>query len=204
MNQIEFLQVLADYCLLKSNMNKWMILLVLIGLMGCKEENGHIEPTHNFTVERLMVINDKDEILMIKDEEGTWYTFFAVFNKRQYVHEVLDSVSQAFGITTTPPELRGYFGFKYEYHPYATRRSYYVARYVSGSPRVAGIVKHIQWMPIDEALEQTQVEAMKEGQKQILDNPGILWGGSFEVYKKGKHHHTRMTEPFYPLLGKTQ
>ncbi len=177
-----------------------MIFITLVALMGCKEEHGHADPTHNFTVERLIVLNDKGEVLMNK-EAGNWYTFSAVFNKTQYVHEVVDSIAQEYGFQVSQPELRGYFGFKYEYHPYATRRAYYVANYVSGTPKPSGIIEDIKWMPMEEALDKTPVEAMKEGIRQILENPGILWGGSFEVYRKGEHHHTRMTEPFYPLLG---
>lgn len=179
-------------------MKKQLLFLITLGLLSCKQDV-HQEPTHNFTVHRLIVLNDKGEMLMGK-EEGNWYTLANVYDKRQYVKECLDSMANEFGIKITPPQLRGYFSYKYEYHPHSTLRSFYVAQYVSGDLKPAGDMEEMRWMPIEEAIDKTPVEAIKLTKKQILDFPDTLWGGSFMVYRKGEEHHARQVEEFYPLF----
>jgi len=172
----------------------------LLFLISCnKEQNAHVEPTHNFTVNRLIVLNDKGEVLMGK-EEGNWYTLSHVYNERQFIKECLDSLSNEYGITTTTPQLHGYFSYKYEYHPYSTLRSFYVAQYLDGDIKPVGNMTEMKWMSKEDAIALTPVESMKLGIKQILENPDTLWSGSFMIYRKGEHHHARLIEDFYPLF----
>lgn len=176
-----------------------LFLCILIFITSCKtDEHQHSEPTHNFTVNRLLILNENNEILMGK-EAGMWFTMSHIYDKRQYIKESLDSLANSFGIKISSPKLRGYLSYKYEYYSYATQRAYYVANYISGEPKLAGNIEEVKWMQIDEAIESTPVESMKLVIRQILENPNILWGGSFLIYRKGEHHHARMVEDFYVL-----
>lgn len=159
----------------------------------------HQEPTHNFTVKRLIILNDKNEILMGK-EEGNWYTPSLVYNQRQFIKEALDSTANVFGITIANPKLHGYFSYKYQYHSQATLRAYYIADYVDGTLNIPSNMEAVKWMPVADAIEQTPVKSMKAITAQILNNRETIWGASFEVFRIGEEHQAKMIEDFYPLF----
>lgn len=180
----------------------FLFFLTLI-LGACKSpqpQAQHWDPTHNFTVKRLLILNDKNEILMGK-VESNWYTPSLIYDQRQYIKEALDSLSQAYGIQIASPKLRGYFSYKYEYHPYSTLRAFYVAQYQSGDPEVPAGMEAVQWMPIEEAIRKTPVHSMKVITEQLLNFPDTLWGGSFMVYREGEEHQARLVEAFYAMGG---
>lgn len=206
---VGYRRLVLQFCKKKYKMKKSILLLVLLGLFACKQEenqapnpNPHWEPTHNFSVIRLLILNDQNEVLMGK-VESNWYPPSLVFSQRQFLGESLDSLSATYGITTTSPQLRAYFSFKYEYHPYATLRPYYVAHYKDGEINTPEDVEEVQWMPVEQVIKKTPVEAMKEITHQLTTFPDTVWGGSFMVYRKGEEHHTRVVEPFYSLFSCT-
>ncbi len=175
-----------------------LLLLTVFSLLSCSS-NEHQEPTHNFTVQRLIIINDQNEMLMCR-EETVWAPPSLVYSKPQFLKEGLDSVSNAYGIQTTSPKLHGHFSYKYDYHPYATLRSYFVAQYVSGEIKIPEGLDDAQWMPLDMALEKNSVTSIKQITKQIIKFPYTVWGGSFLVSHVGDEHPTKMVEEFYPLF----
>jgi len=182
-------------------MKNIVILLLIITLSGCKKfQAQHQDPTHNFTVKRLIIVNDNNEMLMGK-EEYVWATPSLVYNKRQYINEALDSVANAYGVKIKDIELRGQFSYKYDYHPHATLRNYYVAKYVGGSLKVPENMEGAKWMPISEAIEKTTVTSIKEITKQIVDFPDTVWGASFMVSRTEDDHPTKMIVPFYSLFS---
>lgn len=182
-------------------MKKIAILIVFAySILSCNTaENEHQSPTHNFTVQRLIIMNDANEILMMR-EESVWATPSLIYTKQQFLKEGLDSLSNAYGIQTTVPKLRGYFSYKYDYHPYATLRSFFVAHYVSGEIRIPEGVHEAKWVPLEEAIEKNSVTSIKQITKQILKFPNTVWGGSFLVSHIGEEHPTKMVEDFYPLF----
>lgn len=185
---------------MKSVLSPFLILTILISCQPQAGENGHTEPTHNFTVKRLLILNDNNEVLMGK-EAGNWYTPSLIYSDRQYLQEALDSLANAFGVSISTPKLHGYFSYKYEYHPYATLRAYYIAYYDQGAIKATGPMTEVKWMPVDEAISATPVESMKQCITQILQHPDTLWSASFMVFRKGEHHHAKMEGDFYPLFN---
>lgn len=183
-------------------MKTHLILLMMIGFISYAQEeqqSSHQAPTHNFTVQRLIIINNKNEILMAR-EQHVWAPPSLLFNERQYIKESLDSLSKAYGVKISSPQLRGQFSFKYDYHPYATIRNYYIAHHLSGEIKIPKGINAAQWMPIPVAIKKNTVTAIKEISEQIIKFPNVVWGGSFLVSHIGDDHPTQMTEEFYPLF----
>lgn len=183
---------------------KYLLITFFIGCFSFvnaqeQESEGHWDPNSNFTVMRLIVINDHNEMLLLLDDH-VWAPPSVIFSDRQYLLEGLDSLSAAFGIITTPPKMHGYFGFKYDYHPQATMRAYFIAKHVSGDIKVPELYKTAEWVPINEALERISVTAIQEITKQLVYYPNIVWGGSFMVSHTEDDHPTKMVKGFYPLF----
>ena len=182
-------------------MKNIFILLLITSLFACKKSQAqHEDPTHNFTVKRLIIINENNEMLMCK-EKYVWATPSLVYNGRHYVKEALDSVANAYGVKIKDIQLRGQFSYKYDYHPYATLRNYYVATYVNGELKVPENMDDAKWMPISEAIKKNTVTSIKEITKQIMDFPDAVWGASFMVSRTKGDHPTKMIESFYPLFS---
>jgi len=177
--------------------------LFVFNILACNQsesnQNPHQNPTHNFAVHRLIILNDNNEMLMCR-EQHVWATPSFVYKDRQYVKEGLDSLATAYGITIKNAELRGQFSYKYDYHPHATLRHYYVARYVNGEVKVPEKMEEAKWVSIPEAIELNTVTAIKEITQQIIAFPEAVWGASFLVSHVGDEHPTSRVEAFYPLF----
>jgi len=184
--------------------NVMPFVLVLFSMVSCaqeqEEEQGHWNPTHNFTVQRLIILNDQGEMLLGR-QDHVWASPALIFDERLYSNESMENLAKKYGIQIDQVELHGYFGFKYEYHPFATRRAYYTAKYVSGKEKIAEGDHEVGWFPIEEALAKINVTAIQQITQQIVMHPNTVWGGSFMVYRDGENHPTKMVEPFYALFG---
>lgn len=172
--------------------------LIMLSLLACNQ-NPHQDSAHNFTVQRLIILNDKNEMLMCR-EESVWATPSFIYDKRQFQKEALDSLSNAYGLRITDVELHGQFSYKYDYQPYTTLRNYFVASYVSGALKIPEGMGDAKWMPVPEAIEMNSVTSIKEITKQIIEFPDVVWGGSFMVRHVGDKHPTKLVEPFYSLF----
>lgn len=162
------------------------------------QNNPHQGPTHNFVVHRLIILNDQGQMLMCR-EQHVWATPSFIYKERQYVKEALDSLASAYGLQIEAAKLRGQFSYKYDYHPYATLRHYYVANYKSGSLKLPAGMDEAKWMPISEAIKANTVTSIKEITQQLISFPEKVWGGSFLVSHVGDEHPTKLVEAFYPL-----
>jgi len=159
----------------------------------------HDDPIHNFTVQRLIVLNDKGEMLLSLDQH-VWVPLSFVYERSQYVKESLDSLANAYGVTIKDIELRGQFSYKYDYHPHSTMRNFYVAKYAGGNAKVPEGLDEVKWVKVEDAIDLINVIAIREISQQIIEDPNVIWGGSFLVSRVGKDHPTRMVGTFYPLF----
>ena len=163
-----------------------------------------IKRADNYTIQRLIVFNDKKEILMEK-YWGGWQTPALRSNQNQSLREGLDSMATAMGISTEPVKLAGIITYKYEGlpdHKEVSYRTHYTAKYKSGNP-IKTKDKEYHWLPIKEALEKISMEALKIETTQIVNNPKVVWGGSFLLtYKDDKLQTLKLIEEFYPLTDK--
>ncbi len=179
---------------------KSLIFILFVGI-GLGVNGQHQDPTHNFTVQRLIIVNDANEMLMMR-EKHVWAPPSSVFNDRAFLTVSMDSLAAAYGIQIGDIELRGQFVYQYDYHPYATIRNYYVANYTSGAIRIPEGVDDVQWIPIQQAIDRNSVPSIKSSVAQIIKNPDFVWGGSFMVSHVGDDHPTKQVGAFYPLFGK--
>jgi hypothetical protein len=161
----------------------------------------------NFTLQRLLILNDAGEILMEQgdvkagQDEPTWYPPSLYSNTRQSITEAMDSLALSHGIKISQPELRAYTTYKFSYHKQVSFRSFYVANYEGGTiinPNEESIMK---WVPIEKAIPHIPVASIQLITKQVLEFPESVWGGSFLISENGEDHDTLVLEEFYPLFG---
>lgn len=189
-----------------------LYLLLTLVLFSCNEQSNEIsqeEIPHylrkdNFTVLRVIIKNSDDQILMIGGKDW-WGMPYVNFSKRQFLKESIDSMAIEHGIELSHVELKGQFCFKYDYKPNVTFRNYYVAQYKSGEIKVPKNTpedefEKIEWVDIPEAIERNGNTGIREITRQILNNPDVVWGGSFMVSHTEDDHPTKMVEEFYPLF----
>ena len=161
-----------------------------------QEESTFVKPDGNFSVHRLFIVNDNDEILITDD----WFTPSFIHSERQYLTEALDSLATAYGVTIEEPQLRALLSYKYEYHDDATIRCFYVAKYVCGTPKTPEGMTNARWLPIKEVAKRNHVRSIGDGILKIFENPNVVWGGSFMIWHEGELHGSNVVEDFYPLF----
>jgi hypothetical protein len=163
-----------------------------------------IKRADNYTIQRLIIFNNKKEILMEK-YWGGWQTPALRSNQNQSLKEGLDSMATAIGISIEPVKLAGIITYKYEGlpdHKEVSYRTHYTAKYKSGEP-IKTKDKEYHWLSIKEALEKISMEALKIETTQIVNHPKVVWGGSFLLtYKDDKLQTLKLVEDFYPLTDK--
>ena len=161
----------------------------------------------NFTLQRLIILNDAGEILMEQGEvtsgkeEPSLFPLSLYSNKRQSINEAMDSLALSRGIKISNLELRSYATYKFAYHTQVSFRSYYVAKHAGGTIKQSKGTSIMKWVPVSEALPHIPVEAIRLITKQVLDFPSTVWGGSFLISENGEEHDTSVLEAFYPLFG---
>ena len=168
------------------------------------EEIPHYLRKDNFTVLRVIILNEGNEVLMCNDQ-GFWGMPWVNLTKRQFINEAIDSMAHEYGIEISDLELRGQFCFKYDYKPTVTFRNYYVARYKSGEIKIPkntieSKFEGVEWVDIPTAVVRHENIGMKKIITQILIDPSTVWGGSFMVSHTDDDHPTKMVEDFYPLF----
>lgn len=167
--------------------------------IGGEAPTAHRDPIHNFTMLRLLIINNKNEMLMVR-EDYVWAPPAILYDKRAYLKERLYDLAADYGLKIGGLKLHGYFSYKYEYHPFATMRSYFMANYVNGDIKIPRGMNEVKWVAIPEAIRMNTVTAIGQIVSQIINFPHTVWGGSFMVSRNDEGHPTKKVEDFYPLF----
>jgi len=197
---------------MKRKIFKLIPFFLLVAFFSCneqtdkvpKEEIPHYLRKDNFTVLRVIIMNSDNQVLMVGGQDW-WGMPWVNLTKRQFLKESIDSMAMELGIVLSDLELRGQFSFKYDYKPNVTFRNYYVAQYKSGKIKVPKNTiedefEKIEWVEIPEAIERIDNTGIKEITRHVLNNPDLIWGGSFMVSHTEDDHPTKMVENFYPLF----
>ncbi len=200
---------------MKTSLAKLCALTLLTALLSCKpqvsekpkQEIPHYLRKDNFSVLRVLIMNEDNQVLMINDQ-GFWGMPWVNLTKRQFLKEGIDSMAIEHGITISNIELKGQFIFKYDYKPNITFRNYYVAQYQSGEIKIPknnleSKFENVEWVDIPTAIERNGNDGMKKIVRQIFNYPDQIWGASFMVSHTDDDHPTKMVEDFYPLFSAT-
>ena len=165
-----------------------------------------IKKADNYTIQRLLVFNDKKEILLEKGRNG-WMTPSIRSNENQSLKEGLDSLAKVIGITVKFGRLAGVYTYKFNGlpdHKEVSYRTHYTAKYLGGQliqPKQPN--REYKWFSVKTATDSISNEALRAETKQIIKFPKSVWGGSFLYsYKDGKLEGMKMTEDFYLLSEK--
>jgi len=190
-----------DLFLLKKSESGWRIISKTATRTNVNEEKDKTLEI-NSPVVRLIIINDKNEILMRKTKFG-WMTPAYRFYSKQNIHQVLDSMAANYGITIKNPKLAGLFTYKYTFKEKADTRQLYVAKYKSGTIRFPKD-EEVLWLPKEEAIKKldSTVSSLSLITNQILKYPNTLWGGSFILSKVDGKLQSKVEENFYSLGNK--
>ena len=173
----------------------FIIVLISNSLFGQSKDNS--DP--NSTVIRLIILNDNGDIL-IKNSTIGWLTISATFKERQTINEVIDSLSNRYGVSITRPNLKGVFTYKYGFKSSTYITQLYVAKSTTNDlPKNKNV--EFYWASKHDAIEKLKETIPSLGQmvKQVLDYPDIIWGGSFLVNRENNEVSSSQTEDFYPI-----
>jgi hypothetical protein len=157
----------------------------------------------SYTVQYLIIFNDKGEVLLQKNKAG-WHTFAIRSNKSQSVKEAMDSLANSVGLTINSLRLAGLYVYKFEGlpdHKEASFRTHFTAR-LGGGELMQPIDpdREYRWVPLEEAVEKITFESLKLETSQILNEPKKVWGGTFLIlWKDGQFLGSKVLEKPYPL-----
>lgn len=173
----------------------FIIVLISNSLLGQAKKNSD----QNTNVVTLIILNDNGEVLIKRATIG-WITIGTFYEQRQTLNEVIDSLSNKYGVSISKPELKGVFTYKFGFNNSLSIRQFYVAKSTTNDlPKNKNVEFH--WAPKDEAIEKFSVTVPCLGQmvEQILDYPQVVWGGSFLINRENEKRTSEQIEDFYPI-----
>ena len=162
-----------------------------------------IKKTDNYTVQYLIILNEKGEVLLQRNKLG-WHTLALRSNENQSVKEALDSLASSIGLIIHTVKLAGLYTYKFEGladHMEVSFRTHFTARLKSGKLiQPNDVDREYRWTSTKEAMEKITFESLKLETSQILKSPKTIWGGSFLIiWKDDKFIGSRVLEEPYSL-----
>ncbi|HEX2967760.1 MAG TPA: hypothetical protein VHO46_01560 [Bacteroidales bacterium] len=149
---------------------------------------------------KLLVTNEKGEILLLGDKDGFEITG-ARYNDSLSVKEFVNWMGDRMGIKIKNIRLRGLLTFHYEGRSNPTLMHYYTAEYESGDLVLPEGCDKIEWVEISKSAELIPFDEMNKIIGKIKECD-YLFGGSFLILKTdpvtGKRK-SEFIEPFYRL-----
>lgn len=156
----------------------------------------------SYTIQRLLLFNDKDEILLEKHPNG-WMTPALRHQEKQSTNQGLYTLATDFGYEISRPKLAGIFTFIPEYKNQASFRQYYRAQMIQGQLQLPEGKIDAQWFSKEKALEMLALPdtkiifAVRDMTQQVLNRPEHIWGGSYRLWKEAGKTKYRLSEDFY-------
>lgn len=181
-----------------DNMKKLIFVILVFGFCGMI----HAQQTKkdNYSFMKLLVTNDKGEVLLLGDDLGMEITGTR-YNDTLSVKECVNWMADRMGIQVKNIKLRGLVTFYYTWrdgHP--TLMHYYTAEYESGNLVLPKGCDKIEWVDINKSGDLIPYDEMNKIISKIRECD-YLFGGSFRIWKNsdtGKRE-SQFIEPFYRL-----
>ncbi len=174
--------------------------IILLGLKSFAQETGN----DSYTIQRLLIYNEKGEILLEKNDFG-WMTPALRHNSKTTIIDGLNDLASEFDLKISSPKISGIFMFMSDYKPISQFRQHYSCSIVDGQLKVPENKKDAQWFTVSKAIEMMSLPdtkaplVIRDMTKQLLYYPEIIWGGTFLLSKKEGKISYKTTENFYPL-----
>jgi hypothetical protein len=179
-------------------MKKEILLTLFFGLIITLSSSS--QETVNYSFFKLVVKNDKNEILLVK-WKNEWEIPGRKYRGSLTVKEFTTYMASNYGVTTTNLKLRGLITFHYTTKPNPTLMQYYSANYKSGKIKVPFGSSTLKWVPLEEAYKIIPYSEMVHILQHIEKDDNTLWGGAFEIKKKTPStiRESKIKEVLYPL-----
>lgn len=139
------------------------------------------DKSDNYSFFKLYVINDKDEVLLVK-WNNQWEIAGDRYNDPLSVKEYLNKMATDMGISIKDPKLCGMYTQRWKNSPSLTLMQYYKADYAGGDLKIPDDCTDIKWFGYEEALKVIPYENMVRLMKEIRKHPGKVIGAAFERY----------------------
>ncbi|WP_350291904.1 type 1 glutamine amidotransferase domain-containing protein [uncultured Croceitalea sp.] len=180
-------------------MRKYAIVSLMLLIIQFANAQPKIAKAANTSVINLVILNDNGDILVKKASIG-WITIGAFYEKRHTINEVIDSISNRYGVSIAKPNLKGVFTYKFSFNNSLSVRQVYVARSTTNDLPANKNVE-FRWAPKEEAVEKFKatIPSLGEMVDQIITYPDVVWGGSFLIDRKNGKNNSTITEDFYPI-----
>ncbi len=108
----------------------------------------------SYTIQRLLIYNDKGEILLEKHKNG-WMTPALRQHEKISINEGLKNLAAEFGLKISTPQLAGIFMFVPEYKNKSSQRQHYSCKVVEGELNIPEGKIDVQWFEPYKAIEMT-------------------------------------------------
>ncbi|WP_234424298.1 nuclear transport factor 2 family protein [Aquimarina sp. Aq107] len=180
-------------------MKNYILVVVMLLTIQCINAQSNIDKDVNTSAINLVIVNYNGDILLKKATIG-WITIGAFYEKRHTINEVIDSISNKYGVSITKPNLKGVFTYKFDFNNTVSIRQVYVAKSTTNDLPTNKNVE-FRWAPKDEAIEKfkSTIPSLGEMIAQVIDYPQVVWGGSFLIKKENNKKISMITEDFYPI-----
>lgn len=175
-------------------------LLVCLSLNASAAEKS----VDSYTIQRLIITNQEGDVLLEKNNFG-WMTPALRHNSKISINEGLSNLAAEFGLTVSSPKIAGIFVSISGYKPGSHFRQHYRSKYIEGELTVPENRLDAQWFSIDKAIEMMSLAdtkapfSIRDMTQKILNNPEVIWGGTFLVDKENEKFIYEMVEDFYSL-----
>lgn len=157
------------------------------------------------TFHRLLMFNNNHELLVVKVKNSNrWVTPGWYQDNSLTIKEGLDELAASYGLTITPPILRGVFSLKTSQNNELSTRLVYTTTIKSGELKTPDMIEEIRWLSTDQAMKLITFAHINTQIEQLMKFPGTIWGGSQLMYLEDGVYKAKFIEPFYPLTDATR
>jgi hypothetical protein len=153
----------------------FVFMCVLSGVVTARAQQ-----VDNYSFFKLLVTNDKNEILLVK-WENDWEIIGERYNKGLSIKAFVDFMASEMGIEVSNIKLASMFTQRNVSKPNPTLMQYYTARFVKGNIRPPSDCTDIKWVSFEEAMKMIPYDIMKSVITAIKKNPGKVMGAAFET-----------------------
>ena len=177
-----------------------LALLFLIGVVSFAQETGN----DSYTIQRLIIFNEQGDVLLEKQKTG-WMTPALRHNSKASTNEGLKNLAAGFGLEVSAPKLAGIFTFIPEYKPQSSFRQHYTCNVVDGELKLPEGKLDVQWFAPHKAIEMMSlpdaklIKAVRDMTSHVLNYPGLIWSGTFILWKEEGVTKYKTSENFYPI-----